>query len=394
MLHDEYTGRYHTQYREYDPVHARWLSEDPAGYQDGLNLYAAYMDIMGVDLLGTGPTFSLDGTLPVGSVYNGEQRSSFVSQESEYLQQLRSSECYHTYLLLRKYEEYQHAMAINPCIVNIGDRWKFIPSQIQLSEAAFKDAGLGGKQALLNAVLMRYLPVLPTALEAAQGVRVSELKNTSSGERIYDGTTALGEGLSLFATFKLIGRIDAPSAGSGLSSNVQRVNGPRPGAEIIETRLNPISGVYEPTINISNANYLATRSSALTLPASYNKFTLSVGPTVSEITSRLKTHVRSAVEIVDAQGMNAFTARQRIAISKKPYLMPMFRGYQIDQMARSTINADLFFNSYIEGKSNSGPDFLCPSLYYNVWWDMTTSGQWQKHLNQYGTGGIHLRTDP
>ncbi len=52
MAHDEYTGRYHTQYRDYDPVHARWLSEDPAGYQDGLNLYAAYMGVMGIDPLG------------------------------------------------------------------------------------------------------------------------------------------------------------------------------------------------------------------------------------------------------------------------------------------------------------------------------------------------------
>ncbi len=52
MFHDEYTGRYHTHYREYDPVHGRWLSEDPAGYRDGLNLYAAYMGVNGFDPLG------------------------------------------------------------------------------------------------------------------------------------------------------------------------------------------------------------------------------------------------------------------------------------------------------------------------------------------------------
>jgi hypothetical protein len=52
MYHDEFTGKYHTHFREFDPVHNRWLSEDPAGYADGLNLYAAYMDVNGVDPLG------------------------------------------------------------------------------------------------------------------------------------------------------------------------------------------------------------------------------------------------------------------------------------------------------------------------------------------------------
>jgi RHS repeat-associated protein len=57
MYHDEYTGRYHTHYREYDPLHARWLTEDPAGYRDGLNLYAAYMGVDGIDPLGLGKLY-------------------------------------------------------------------------------------------------------------------------------------------------------------------------------------------------------------------------------------------------------------------------------------------------------------------------------------------------
>ncbi len=52
MYHDPFTGKYHTHYREYDPVHARWLSEDPAGYVDGLSLYNAYMGVNGIDPLG------------------------------------------------------------------------------------------------------------------------------------------------------------------------------------------------------------------------------------------------------------------------------------------------------------------------------------------------------
>lgn len=51
MHKDRFTGHYHTHFREYDPVHERWLSEDPAGYQDGLNLYAAYLGVNDTDVL-------------------------------------------------------------------------------------------------------------------------------------------------------------------------------------------------------------------------------------------------------------------------------------------------------------------------------------------------------
>jgi RHS repeat-associated protein len=40
MLREPFTGLYHTHFREYSNLHGRWLSEDPAGYADGLNLYA------------------------------------------------------------------------------------------------------------------------------------------------------------------------------------------------------------------------------------------------------------------------------------------------------------------------------------------------------------------
>jgi RHS repeat-associated protein len=61
MYKDPFTGRYHTHYRDYDPVTNRWLSEDPAGYMDGLNLYGAYMGVNGRDVLGLAGYF-FDGT--------------------------------------------------------------------------------------------------------------------------------------------------------------------------------------------------------------------------------------------------------------------------------------------------------------------------------------------
>lgn len=61
MYHDEFTGKYHTHYREFDPVHNRWLSEDPAGYSDGLGLSAVYMGVNFVDELGLA-IYAFDGT--------------------------------------------------------------------------------------------------------------------------------------------------------------------------------------------------------------------------------------------------------------------------------------------------------------------------------------------
>jgi len=49
MYHEPFTNLYHTHYREYDAFHERWLSEDPAGYADGLNLYRAYMGVNYID---------------------------------------------------------------------------------------------------------------------------------------------------------------------------------------------------------------------------------------------------------------------------------------------------------------------------------------------------------
>lgn len=65
MFKDRLTGKYHTYFREYDAAHGRWMSEDPAGYQDGMNLYGAYMGVNGVDALG-------DATVKIGMDITGK----------------------------------------------------------------------------------------------------------------------------------------------------------------------------------------------------------------------------------------------------------------------------------------------------------------------------------
>ncbi|MCF7957145.1 MAG: RHS repeat-associated core domain-containing protein [Phycisphaerae bacterium] len=78
MYRDPFTGHYHTHFRDYDPIHARWLSEDPAGYKDGLNLYAAYMGVNGVDKYG------LDDTGCFGSAWGDSLFADFFGSLFEY----------------------------------------------------------------------------------------------------------------------------------------------------------------------------------------------------------------------------------------------------------------------------------------------------------------------
>ncbi len=80
MYHDPFTGLYHTHFREYDAVHGRWLSEDPAGYADGLNLYQAYMGVNGRDPLGLG--MKLKGTIVSATDNNGNTYLGFPVEET------------------------------------------------------------------------------------------------------------------------------------------------------------------------------------------------------------------------------------------------------------------------------------------------------------------------
>jgi hypothetical protein len=69
MYRDPYTGHYLTHYRVYDPHTARWLTHDPAGFADGLNLYAAYMGVNGVDP--NGDALHIAGGALAGAIIGG-----------------------------------------------------------------------------------------------------------------------------------------------------------------------------------------------------------------------------------------------------------------------------------------------------------------------------------
>jgi len=39
---------------------------------------------------------------------------------------------------------------------------------------------------------------------------------------------------------------------------------------------------------------------------------------------------------------------------------------------------------------NRGADIVGQRMLQGVWWDVTTVGSWQSHVNKYGFGGIGL----
>ncbi len=116
---------------------------------------------------------------------------------------------------------------------------------------------------------------------------------------------------------------------------------------------------------------------------------LSIGARPFSTTQRLQLHVTRAANMVDGAGDAAFTPGQFRALTRNPELRPMFRGNRIDVMARDFIRQDPNLN-FLKSNYNRGADFVHPNS--GRWWDMTTPGQWQRHVNKYGPNGTLLRT--
>ena len=63
---DEELQTYHIRARNYQPTIGRWMSQDPIGFEGGVNLYAAYFVPFGIDPLG------LDSTLGNGVIVGNQ----------------------------------------------------------------------------------------------------------------------------------------------------------------------------------------------------------------------------------------------------------------------------------------------------------------------------------
>lgn len=82
---------------------------------------------------------------------------------------------------------------------------------------------------------------------------------------------------------------------------------------------------------------------------------------------------------------------QARAAGLNPNLEPAYRGSVIDRAAKARIVADPGVDVSVTPDLTFGPD-----VYTNGnWWDMTTPGQWQAHVDRYTPGygaGTILRT--
>ena len=104
--------------------------------------------------------------------------------------------------------------------------------------------------------------------------------------------------------------------------------------------------------------------------------------------ARLDAHVGKATSDY-ASGTISMTAKQARAVARNPGLEPAFRGQVIDRAVKNAVRADPnLSNLWVSQSGEFGPDFH--DIGTNTWWDVTTRGQFQNHLNLYsdpfGTG--------
>jgi RHS repeat-associated protein len=108
---------------------------------------------------------------------------------------------------------------------------------------------------------------------------------------------------------------------------------------------------------------------------------------VSSTTAKLAQHVQKAVADYDS-GAIAMSASQARAAAANPGLEAAFRGSVIDKAAKAAVQKDQSLSHlWVTGQGSYGPDFA--DLESGIWWDITTPGQFQQHLNSYsnlGTG--------
>ena len=112
-------------------------------------------------------------------------------------------------------------------------------------------------------------------------------------------------------------------------------------------------------------------------------------------TERLQYYVTKASKEVDELGDAAFTIKQLQAIQRNPNLRAMVRGNRIDVRARGYIMEDEVLKYRLKSNYSKGPDFIDKKT--GEWWDMTTPGEWEKHINKYkntfGPNGTLLKTN-
>lgn len=88
------------------------------------------------------------------------------------------------------------------------------------------------------------------------------------------------------------------------------------------------------------------------------------------------------------------TTREAAAVARNSKLAPLMRGKAIDRAFRQTADKNLILRGAQKvgiikiNPTNRGADMIGTKLLNGTWWDVTTPGAWQRHVDNYGPGGL------
>jgi hypothetical protein len=107
-----------------------------------------------------------------------------------------------------------------------------------------------------------------------------------------------------------------------------------------------------------------------------------IGPTAQTVSTTrdgLLGHLGDAQARLKEVGL---TNAQKASLKYNPWLEPMHRGERIDTFVKQTVAEDPSLKHLrIAPRFKFGPDFYDPVN--NVWYDVTTIGQWKNHEGRY-----------
>jgi len=99
-------------------------------------------------------------------------------------------------------------------------------------------------------------------------------------------------------------------------------------------------------------------------------------------TALLQGHLDNAVARFNSVPGGAFTDAQADALVNNPQLASAFRGERIDAFFRESVGNDSALDHLeLTPRGQFGPDVFNPET--QQWWDATTPGQWDAHVQKY-----------
>ncbi len=391
---DEETGLYYFGHRYYDPVTGQWLSREPLGESESVNLYSYChndpvnkVDVLGMQEIRFYDEFWFDGnTIRRGLSDNFHTKGDFrtiprnASEAKEMEKQFFDllSQGYKTLStrleLGAQSQNYQGQRelarlsdATEAALANAADQLRiyrvFSDADGNLTDLMLSDA------ARIKALMPQVASVdtrgvgdasvffFPQARGFAAGDAVFGIVESEIGE---SGTYAASAGLILA---QMRGARNIPL--KALAKSFENKGGSYAANSVVRERV---------LANIA-ANRAATGN-------------IRQGLTTMD----LRALTTNAASEVDDLGWSAFTRGQQRALVNHPYLERAFRGNRIDKRVRLMVEKDPFLR-HLQGRSNWGADFIDMRDPANIkWWDITTSAQWSTHVKKYGPGGTLLPT--